>query len=177
MDRLFVEKVSLSLAIITACLLLSKSVVASDSDSSRQTLSGIKGVYVLVEDLQPNIKKSASRSNFSTEQLQKDVELRLKKAVITVLNRDEWLKTPGQPVLYINVNTHEREKYWWAYDIKLELQQIASLEANPKVKALVNTWSVNMTGIVNIGTLNTLTDQVKTLTDIFIKAYRSVNPR
>jgi hypothetical protein len=176
-ERRIMKNLASSMCALLACLLIAPPLMAVDSDTSRQTLSRIKGIYVLVEELQPNIRKPASRLNFTSEQLQKEIESRFQKAGITVLNRDEWLKTIGRPVLYLNVNTHEREKYWWAYDIRLEFQQIASLEVNPKVKTLVSTWSVNITGTANIGSLTTLTDQVKTLADIFIKAYQSVNQK
>jgi len=137
----------------------------------------MKGVYVLVEELQPNIRSFSSKPNFSKEQLQGEMESKLKRAGILVLTRDEWLKTPGRPVLYLNANTHQREKYWWAYDIRLEFQQIASLEANPTIKTLVSTWSTNVTGSVNVGTLAIIGNEVRMLTDIFIKAYLSVNSR
>ena len=59
------------------------------------------------------------------------MEAQLKEAGIRVLDRDEWLRTPGRPVVYVNVNTHEYQKYRFAYDVRIELQQLATLEANP----------------------------------------------
>ena len=176
-ERRIMKSLASSMCALLACLLIAPPLMAVDSDTSRQTLSRIKGIYVLVEELQPNIRKPASRLNFTSEQLQKEIESRFQKAGITVLNRDEWLRTPGRPVLYLNVNTHQREKYWWAYDIRLEFQQIASLEANPTIKTLVSTWSTNVTGSVNVGTLAIIGNEVRMLTDIFIKAYLSVNSR
>jgi hypothetical protein len=160
-----------------ACLLgLVRAVPALDSETSRQTLSGLRGVHVLVEDLQSNIVKLFDKFGFSKDQLQKNVELKLRGAGVKVLSRNEWLASPGRPILYVAVNTHQREKYWWAYDIRVELHQMASLEVNPATKAMVSTWSTNMTGVVNIGTLNTLNEPVKVLTDLFINAFLSVNP-
>jgi hypothetical protein len=85
------------------------------------------------------------------------------------------LQTSGRPVLYVIVNTHEYEKYWYAYTIIVDLMQIVTLEANPDIKTLASTWSINMAGIANIGTLNTIKDNVYTLVDRFIDAYLSVN--
>lgn len=148
---------------------------AVDSETSRETLKGIKGVYVLVEELQPNIKKLSERFTVGKDQLQGAVELRLKQAGIRVLKKDEWIKTPGRPIFYVNVNTHARERYRWAYDIRVELQQIASMEAN-QVKALISSWSTNITGTLSAGTLSILKDETLALTDIFIKAFFAANP-
>jgi hypothetical protein len=150
---------------------------ALDSEQTRKTLVGLQGVYVLVEELQPNIQKYASKSDLDKGSLQKSAESQLREAGIRVLAREEWLKTVGRPVLYINVNTHEQEKYWFAYNVEVELQQVAAMEANPAIKSLVGTWSVNIAGMVNIGTVNALKERVKNLLDIFITAYLSANPK
>lgn len=165
-------------AIVTTLVLAAMgSASALDSEETRKTLAGLQGVYVLVEELQPNIQKYAKNFDLDKSSLQKSAEARLRETGIRVLGREEWLKTPGRPVLYININTHEQEKYWFAYNIQVELQQVAAMEANPAIKSLVGTWSVNMAGMVNIGTINVLQDRVKNLVDIFIKAYLAVNPK
>jgi hypothetical protein len=94
---------------------------------------------------------------------------------VAVLNQDKWSQTPGRPVLYVNVNTHGYQKYWYSYTISIELRQIVALEANPVVKTLADTWSVDMTGVANIGTLGTIKENVGVLTDKFIEAWRSAN--
>lgn len=167
--------------ILAACFLffffatMASSLYAIDSEQTRQTLLGLKSVSVAVENAQPNIQKYVQRFGLTRDQLQKDIEQRLSKAGIVVLNQEKWLQTSGRPVLYIVVNTHEYEKYWYAYTIIVDLMQIASLEANPDIKTLASTWSINMAGIANIGTLNTIKDNVNTLVDKFIDASLSVN--
>ncbi len=146
-----------------------------DAEVTRQTLKGLQGIYITVENIQPNIQKYAQKAGVTKEQMQKDVEVKLKSAGIKAFTKEEWLKAPGRPILYINVNTHEYEKYWYAYDIKVELQQIVSLETSPSIKTMADTWSTNMTGIANIGTLNSIRNSVGVLTDRFIAAYKSVN--
>jgi len=157
--------------------ILNSSVFAIDSELTRRTLTGLPGVCVMVEDLQPNIQKYAKKYELTQEQLKRDVEQKLQKSGIIILSKENWLKTPGRPVLYVNINTHEHEKYWYAYDIKVELKQIVYMEANPKVKTLADTWSISMTGIVNIGTLNTIRDSVGILVNRFIDAYLSANTK
>jgi hypothetical protein len=148
---------------------------AEDSESSRATLAGIQGVCVVVEELQPNLQKYASKSGLTRMQLQKDIEQALRSGGIRMVSGNDWLKVPGRPVFYVNVNTHETEKYWYAYDIKLELRQVVTLDANQKVKALAVTWSINMTGIANIGNLNIIKHDAMVLVEKFVGAYKAVN--
>ncbi len=151
---------------------------AEDSEEAQRTLIGLQGVQVIVEELQPNIlthDKYLQKAGLTKAQLQKDIEARLRAAGIKVLSPDEWSKTPGRPTLYLNVNTHESEKYWFAYDIKLELRQVVSLDARPEIKTLANTWGLNMTGVVNIGTFKVIRDNVRVLVDRFIQAWKKGN--
>ncbi len=150
---------------------------ALDSDVTRQTLKGLQGVHVIMEDLQPSIQKYASKTGLAKEDLKADIERRLTEKGIRILSRDEWVRTPGTPVLYVSVNTHETEKYWYAYDIKTELQQAVTMEANPKVRTLATTWSMNLTGMANVGTLGLIKSDVGVLVGRFIEAYTVVNEK
>jgi arginine/ornithine N-succinyltransferase beta subunit len=78
-------------------------------------------------------------------------------------------------VLYICINTHETEKYWYAYDIKVELRQLATLDANPQMKTLAVTWSLNMTGQANIGTLNVIRQDTGVMVGRFVQAWKVGN--
>lgn len=148
---------------------------AEDADVSRGTLKGLRGVCVLVENIQPNIQKYAQKYGLSAPQIQKEIEQRLRAAGIRVVSGNDWLNMPGRPALYVNINTHETEKYWYAYDIKLELRQIVFLEANPKVRTLTGTWYINMTGMANIGNLHVIKNDTMVLVERFVGAYRAVN--
>jgi hypothetical protein len=159
---------------------LATPILAVDTKETRLTLTGLQGVYVAVEELQSNVmkyEKHLRKSGLMREQIQQDIEQRLRQAGIRILTSDEWLKTPGRPILYVNVNTYENEKYWIAYDIRIELQQIVSIDSNPKIKTLASTWTMNVTGIANIGNLNIIRDNILYLTDRFAEAYKSVNSK
>lgn len=173
--------VNRELVIICGILIILSCVVTTvhgmDTELTRKTLAGIQGIHVKVEELQPNIQKYASRFNITQEQLRKDVTLKLEKAGIPVLAPEKWLKTTGRPLLYVNVNTHETEKYWYAFDINIQVMQIVSLESNPNLKTMADTWSISMIGIANIGTLNTIRDNVGNLVDRFVNVYLSVNSK
>jgi hypothetical protein len=148
---------------------------AEDSEVSRATLVGIPGFRVVVEEVQPNVQKYAAKFGLSGAQIRRDVEQKLRENGIRVMEGNDWLAIPGRPVLCVNVNTHETEKYWYAYDIKLELRQLAVLEANPQVKTLAGTWSLSMTGLANIGSLNLIRQDVGVLMGRFVQAYRAAN--
>jgi hypothetical protein len=153
-------------------------VFAEDSEPARQTLKGITGVTVVVEDLQPNLlkyEKFTKNFTLNKAQIQSDVEQRLKNAGIRILSADEFKQTPGCPMLYVNINTHENEKYWFAYDIRVELRQVVFLEANPQIRSLTGTWTMNITGVANIGNLDLIRKDVGALTDRFIQALAAVN--
>jgi len=172
------KALSYSLAVLLLSHILCWSPLrAAESDPAARTLHDIKGVQVTVEELQPNLLKYAKRQELTKEQLQASVESQLRAAGLKVLGRDEWLQYPGRPVLYINVNTHEYQKYQFAYDVRIELRQVVSLEAAPGVKALAATWSTNMTGVVNIGTADNIKEYVKQLVETFLSAYTSANKK
>jgi|SoiMethySBSTD1v2_1073268.scaffolds.fasta_scaffold3308556_1 hypothetical protein len=58
---------------------------ADDSQSARNSLRGLLGVEVIVEDLKPEVE----RAELSRTQLQTDVELRLRQSGIRVLTEEE----------------------------------------------------------------------------------------
>ena len=148
---------------------------AVDSELTRQTMKGFPGVYVVVEEMQSNIEKHTKKFGLTKLQLQADTERRLVENGVRVLSKDEWLKTPGKPVLYVGVNTHETERYWYAYDIKVEIQQIVYMEANPKIQALATTWCINMTGLTNIGKLDIIRSDTGVLIGKFVEAFKGTN--
>lgn len=170
------RKILWQFAAFFLCLIVfSAEAKAEDSDISRATLAGLQGVAVIVEDLQPNVLKYAAKSGLGKEQILKDAEKTLRDAGIKIVLGDEWINTPGRPLLYIRINTHETEKYWYAYDIKVEVRQMATLDANPQVKTLAATWSMNITGQANIGTLNVIRQDTSVMVGKFVKAWKSVN--
>ncbi|MHB8090550.1 MAG: hypothetical protein ACYDH8_02915 [Syntrophales bacterium] len=175
MKRLYATKFSWLLLVLSLCA--AARVFAEDSEVSRRTLKGLAGFYVIVEELQPNLlkyEKYAKQFDLNKAGIQRDVERQLTKAGIRVLSHEEWQKTPGQPVFYVNVNTHESEKYWFSYNIKIEVRQVVSLEANPAVKTFADTWSLSLTGMANIGSLKQISQDINLLTMRFIGVYRGI---
>jgi len=156
-------------------LLMAVAVTADDSAVSRATLAGLQGVKVVVEELPPNVQQFAASAGLTSAQLKRDVEKKLQEGKIRAVEEKNWLNVPGRPVLSVVVNTHEKEKYWYAYDIKFELRQLAYLEANPKVRTLAGTWSLSITGVANTGNLQVIRQDAGVLAERFVKAYKAAN--
>ena len=173
-DIMFKKKIKYSYFVLLM-LLFPLGVRAEDSEVSRQTLAGISGVLVVIEDLQPNIIKYSYKAGLSKDKLQKITEDKLKKANIKSLSTSDVIKLPGSPILYICINTHENEKYIFAYDIDLQLRQVVSIAANPKIKTIATTWSLSITGIADIGKLQVINKDLQILLDRFIAAHVAAN--
>lgn len=150
---------------------------AFDADVSRETLRGLTAFYVLIEELNPNVAKYANlqKNQITVQTLKSQVESRLRAAGIRVLSWEEMLRTPEQPILYVSVNTHEYEKFWFAYNILVEVRQAVTLAGQPGRRISGATWSMNMTGVMNIGQLRTLYDSLGTLLTGFVEAHKKVN--
>jgi hypothetical protein len=178
MKGISIRKCVLMMAVLV--LLPAMQLFAEDTPLTQETLKGLPGFHVIVEDLQSNLlkyEKYSKQFDFNKDSIQRDLENKLKEAGISVLSRDAWLQTPGRPVLYVNVNTHESEKYWFSYNIKMEVRQLVFLEANPAVKTLSGTWSLTITGMTNIGNLRQINNDLKTLTVRFVDAFKAQNRR
>ena len=76
-------------------LLTISSAKGIDTEATRATLQGLKGVHVVVEDLDPDVE----RDGLTQKQFRTDVELRLRKGGIRVLTREQRRTTPGHPYL------------------------------------------------------------------------------
>ena len=82
-----------------ALVVMSTAAWGLDTKATRESLRGLTGVEVVVENVPPDLEPAGLTAN----QLRTDAELRLRKAGIRVLTREETLATPGVPYLYIRV--------------------------------------------------------------------------
>jgi len=172
MDR---KKWLIVLLVIVLTLTLQSPLFAINGKSNRATLRGLSGVGVLIEQLAPEIEREGLIKN----QLQIEVELKLKMAGIKVLTREECLKTPGEPYLYVNVNvnTAKTESDIYPYSIDVLLMQKVSLLRDPKQTTYAVTWSTGGVGSIEKSILSQLRTSVEEMVDLFIKTYLSENPK
>jgi hypothetical protein len=152
---------------------LSSFVMAYDSKVSRQSLRGLKGIYVFVENLDPQIEKDGLTKN----SIKRDVEMMLRKAKIKTLSKGEWFDVTGSPYLYVNANVlklPDTKEYIYSISIALKQNVYPVREAIEILGAA--TWSVG--GIIGITpSLDKIRASVREQVNKFIKTYLSVNPR
>jgi hypothetical protein len=137
------------------------------------TLKDLKGVYVLIESLTPQ----ANQKGLTEQQLQTDVELKLRQNGIKVLTREESFSAPGSPYLYLNVNVVISDRVLSPYNISLQLKQNVILSRdNICCKGI--TWEKGGTGIAGEAALvESVRGLVKDVVDMFINDYLAVNPK
>jgi hypothetical protein len=139
-----------------------------------ESLRGLTGVNVLVEDLPTEIKKELP---FDENQISVDVELKLRMAGIKVLSEEERIKTPGMPYLYVNQYIKRLLNMpIFYFHIKIGLKQMVYLERNPNISSIGTTWETGTTGFVGEDVVSKIRDIIKDYLDIFINDYLSVNP-
>jgi hypothetical protein len=171
-----VDEMGRIVSLILVSLITAGAATAADSDLQRETLRGLKGVQVLVEGLSPEFKDA----DLEATMVQNDVELKLRQAGIKVVTKTESSATPGMPTLCISAEVWHPPTGDYVYDVRVELQQPARLEREPKIIADgARTWrSGGAIGTSGIAMLNTsVRDAVADKVDEFIKAYLSVNPK
>ena len=155
----------ISLALIPAAL------VASDSKAARQSLKGLTGFAVEVEDP----KKTAG---IDLAKIKSNVEGKLKAAGIKALSDDEASKAPGNPHLSVNLDTITGKDNTVSFELNLAVFQGCTLarDATMKVPAC-NTWSRGKVGRANSGIPAFIDQQIAGEVDAFLKAYAEVNPK
>lgn len=108
-----------------ACLLAITSWSAGQEvDLERESLAGLDGLHVLVEDL----SESAQSGRLTVDALQTYLEMRLREARIPVLSKEEWLASQRRAYLYLYVLALSPVAGGWAYMILLDVNQVACIK-------------------------------------------------
>jgi hypothetical protein len=143
-------------------------------ESDRQSLVGITGVHVGVSGDMPQ----SVQQNVTQETLQTDVEMRVRKAGIRVMNPKEILQVPGTPHLTLKVTTHEDpEHLFYAFGIELTLVQDVGLVRDTKIVGRAPTWGTGFVGLVGRQSLRDIRFHVWKMVDQFVKDYTAVNQK
>ncbi len=141
----------------------------------KESLRGLKGLFILVEPLNPEVEKAG----VSRGQLKGEVELRLRQAGIRVFNEEQRMEEPDQPYLYINLNGYSwREEVIYGYALKVDLNQLVILNRDPKIGGFGTTWYSGSAGIIGANKLkNFIRKELADTIDKFISDYSAVNPK
>src|ERR1051326_4291773 len=118
LGRCAMKKLLVTLALLFLAV-VSPLVGQADDETSRATLVGLPGVYVLVE----TVADEAQRDGLDTLQVRTDVEVKLRQAGIRVLSKEEWLSTAGAPYLYVNIQTAKNNLRLYAVSVSIDLRQ------------------------------------------------------
>ncbi len=130
------------------------------------------------------LKNELENFNVTGMQIQSDVEAKLQMAGIKVLSKEENEKIQvfRKPYLYIRINSYKppggREVV--AFNMEIALKQQVVLSGGRKVLGkpfYAPTWYTSVVGIVGWKNISTIRESVNTLTDQFIEAYLSMNPK
>jgi hypothetical protein len=140
---------------------------ADDGPGNRATLKGIPAVKVVVA---PTILEG-EWDRLRTDELETDVERRLREAGIAVL-------PSATEVLYIEVEARKTSgSPRYACSTRVELLQSVSLVREPGLTVFAPTWGLGRVEEVSAYNLRSLRVTVGELVDSFIQAYREQNPK
>jgi hypothetical protein len=155
-----------------AVLLLICGTALADSESERDTLRGLKGIYIFVDKL----KEEVIRDGLTIEDVRTDAELKLRLKGIHVLSEQDWYKEPGGPHLYIDINVLKlKPTKTYVFAISVSLKQGVSLIRSSDIEVFGITWSTWGVGITT--ELQDIRVRIEEHVDRFITAYLSINPK
>jgi hypothetical protein len=142
----------------------------SDSQVERASLTALTTISVVVEDLAP----VAQKNGLSGAAIQADVEQRLRQAGISI--------TPdADAYLYVHITVADPgASLPLPYLVDVSLMQEVTLPRGVKTRTplQVPTWGLNRLGMSDAGGLRVVANgRVDEFVDLFIKAFRSVNPK
>ena len=149
-------------------------VVQALDTGSRESLRGISGIGVIVEE----ISSDASADGLSQDAIRTAAELILRSKGIRVLTNIDRTRLGSAPYLYININTLKEELGVYAYAVNVDLKQVVGLLSMKGAQAWGATWSASVVGAVGEANMRQIiADGVEPLVNDFARDYLSVNPR
>lgn len=147
--------------------------------SSMESLKGLKGVEVLVEELNADLENL----NLTMIQIQSEVEAQLRKAGVPVLSKEEneKIQPSRKPYLYIKINScklsSQKESIAFNIGIALNQQVLLRGQADSKKCFFAPTWYTSVVGAAGRKNIQEILDTVQDLTDKFINAYLKANSK
>jgi hypothetical protein len=159
--------------VFVGVLLVVAEPVRADDERQRQTLAGLRGVSIVVEDVNPE----AEKDGLTAATLHTDIQQKLRQAGVAVLTEDQAARAPGAPHLYLKLSAMKHGAGFYAYHIQLGVRQSVILLRASRGIVFATTWSApEGLGTVAWANLPSIRDDVKAKVDQFIKAYFAVNP-
>jgi hypothetical protein len=162
--------VLMAMVMVLTCFDLS---MAQTRDQQRESLRGLQGVEVVIEDIRPD----AQADGLSQEAIRAAVELILRSNGIQVLTQSESIKTPAAPYLYVRASTYIHSSGISAYAVTVEFIQQVSLVHRPQQMMSARTWEEGSIGMTGHSDIRKVINSVEKLVKAFANDVLAVNPR
>ena len=162
--------VVMAILMTLTCLDLS---LAQTRDQQHESLRGLQGVEVVIEDIRPD----AQADGLSQEAIRTAVELILRSNGIRVLTQSESLKTPAAPYLFVRAATSKHSSDLYAYAVTVEFMQKVSLVGRPQQMMSATTWEKGSVGMTGPSNIRQVIHSVESKVKEFANDYLAVNPR
>jgi hypothetical protein len=167
----------LGVGIMCGALVLPIAKADDDPELTRPSLKGLRWIRVSIRLASTNDLKGFG---VTEDTLRTDVELKLREAGLPITSDADVLKRGGAflCVVLTVVSPKEAEGSAFAYNLEVHVEQPASLMRDPSIiDPLAVTWSTGVTGFLGGERIRAIRDTLGDLTNKFLNAYLSVNPR
>lgn len=161
-----------------ACGAPGRALAAEDDGFSRQTLRGLKGFYLLIGDVDPDLVKGG----LTRDAISEEVEKRLRRIPVQLLTLKEGFQEHGRPYLELSLMVSKPSTGPYGCFIEVSLnQEIRPTRPIPGggfggTGALHGqTWRVRSTAVTERDKASALLEPVGRLVDRFVDDYLSVN--
>lgn len=147
---------------------------ASEGVSTDKPLTGLKGVWVCIENIDPDAKKDG----LDPDQLKVAVELRLHKAGITVFDKINSDGNDSMATLDVNVKTSKDDSGLYRYSLLLNVTESVNLLRPTKCVTDATTWSTLDYGTVGASKMApSLCQEIDDQVSKFANDYLAQNPK
>jgi hypothetical protein len=143
--------------------------IHSQTDAAIKTLKGLDSLKVEVEPLAPDLQKAG----ITTEQIQLDVETKLRQAGLKVRKPGETVNP--YVVLNVSVQSIDNGMGGFAVSVTSSLNQLIVLERDKTVTSAASTWQSKSIVSVIKEKVQGIRNFVNFQTDLFVNAYRKAN--
>ncbi len=141
---------------------------------TQKPLTGLKGVWVCIENIDPDAKKDG----LDPDQLKVAVELRLHKAGITVFDKINSDGNDSMATLDVNVKTSKDDSGLYRYSLLLNVSESVDLLRPTKCIADATTWSTLDYGTVGASRMApSLCQEIDDQVNKFASEYLAQNPK
>lgn len=151
---------------------------AEDDEFSRQTLRGLKGIYLLIEEGDPDLAKAG----LTRDMVAGEAEKRLRRIPVQLLTLKESFQETGRPYLEISLLFSKPSTGPYGYLVEVSLNQ--EIRPTRPFHSSVGrgtgilhgqTWRVREAGSLDRDKAPAFVETVGRMVDRFVDAYLAVN--